>query len=107
VTAKQNRLPWSSSVDSEQAVLEEQKMANKILIHVSGYCGSGKSTITEIISKALTEHGIMTEHDYNSVQYEHPVYRPETLAQRVSSLKDKETVVVMYEVQQRRSSITQ
>jgi uridine kinase len=82
-------------------------MANKILIHVSGTAGSGKSTITEIISRALTENGIMIEHDYTSIQYEHPVYRPETLPQRVTSLKDRETVVVMYEVQQRRSSITQ
>jgi uridine kinase len=42
-------------------------MANKILIHVSGTAGSGKSTITEIISRTLTENGIMIEHDYTSM----------------------------------------
>lgn len=68
-----------------------------IKVIVAGKWGSGKSTILEIIAKALTEHGIMNEP--LNIQNEHPVYRPETLGQRIDSLKQHNTVVTIEEKQ--------
>jgi adenylate kinase len=76
-------------------------MSNQIKVYVTGVCGSGKSTITEIIARALTEQGIMTE--TSIIQNEHPVYRPESFKQRVESLKQKETLVHLEEKQAPRS----
>lgn len=77
-------------------------MSNQIKVYVTGVCGSGKSTITEIIARALTEHGIMNE--AMNIQNEHPVYRPESFKQRVESLKQKDTLVNIEEKAVRRSS---
>lgn len=80
----------------------EDYMSNQIKVYVTGYAGSGKSTIVEIIAQALTENGIMNE--AMNIEHEHPVYRPESFKQRIDSLKQKETVVQVEEKQVLRSS---
>ena len=72
---------------------------NNITITVSGQSGSGKSTIAEIINRALEVHGFYV-HVKQQDHHEKPLLCD--LYKRIAALSEKETYITILEKQEKR-----
>lgn len=68
---------------------------NNIEVIVKGLTNSGKSTVLEIIANALTDTGV--QHEFVYEVSEHPLFRPESFEQRLESLRESGTTIVLRE----------
>ena len=73
---------------------------NKVYITVEAKPGYGKSTVAEIISKALSDHGINNQVNHLNNEVDRKLFLS-TIDKKISTLKQRDTVVEINERSQK------